>query len=616
MKKLNKKGFTLIELMAVVIILIIIIFIAINKINDSSQRTRNNALIANAGSYVKAVNGFIAEEGVNNDDLEFGSYNISELDALGVKVSGTKPTNGAVVFNDGEITYACLEIDGYRLEYKNSEVSNPKTGKCDDAYAIRDFTYSGEGESFVVPKTGRYKIELWGAQGGEGGKGGYTSGEIDLTKGTTLYFYVGGKGPTNATQANEGGYNGGGYSGTNTGVNSFGGGGATDVRLVGGLWNNEVSLRSRIMVAGGGGGSFSGATYTAVPGVGGNLVGGDAGGSYSCTVPGGGKQTTYGSAYNALGRGSFGYACQTNVEGWGGGGGGGYWGGSIGCGRSGGGGSSFISGYTGSVAVVSADSTSPRLSSSNATCAEGTTDITCSYHYSGLIFENGVMKSGSQSMPNHSGKGKVTGNQGNGYAKIYAVYTTPTEPTEPTDPFEQSFSGYEKLTYLEATGSSYLLTNIIPTSTYGFKIVGSSADVSSDQVWLGVGNGSGSRFLLANYSGSIYLGYNNLNYTTYSMSGAVANQTYTISANYKNNKSLIINDTQIATSLPDLTTFSVPISIFAYHNNTTYSHYSHVKLYSLEFTNGSDVIANYVPCKNSQNVSGLCDLVSGHFTQY
>ena len=46
-----------------------------------------------------------------------------------------------------------------------------------------DFNYTGDYQTFVAPKTGVYKLETWGAQGGHrgsnnGGKGGYTSGTM------------------------------------------------------------------------------------------------------------------------------------------------------------------------------------------------------------------------------------------------------------------------------------------------------------------------------------------------------------------------------------------------------------------------------------------------------
>lgn len=57
-------------------------------------------------------------------------------------------------------------------------------------------------------------------------------------------------------------------------------------------------------------------------------------------------------------------------------------------------------------------------------CTNNTTDITCSYHYSGLIFNKSKMIAGNESMPTHDGTSTMTGNSGNGYAKI-----TPAIPT-------------------------------------------------------------------------------------------------------------------------------------------------------------------------------------------
>ncbi|MBH8176929.1 glycine-rich protein, partial [Clostridioides difficile] len=106
----------------------------------------------------------------------------------------------------------------------------------------------------IILKPGKYKLECWGARGGATGtplsdgfyygKGGYSSGELTLKKETTLYLYVGLDGRKGYS------FNGGGYAA------SCSGGGATDIRLVGGTWDNEQSLLSRIIVAGGGGGCY------------------------------------------------------------------------------------------------------------------------------------------------------------------------------------------------------------------------------------------------------------------------------------------------------------------------------------------------------------------------
>ena len=112
-------------------------------------------------------------------------------------------------------------------------------------------------------KPGKYKIELWGGEGGGGynattGKGGYVSGLIKINETQTFYFYIGGRGYDGGLSLAQGGYNGGVRGGDDTLNNncySGGSGGATDMRISPGEYDDMNSLLSRIIVAGGGGSS-------------------------------------------------------------------------------------------------------------------------------------------------------------------------------------------------------------------------------------------------------------------------------------------------------------------------------------------------------------------------
>ena len=89
-----------------------------------------------------------------------------------------------------------------------------------------------EAQEYRVPdgQAGWYRIELWGAQGGEnGGYGAYTSGITYLEEGSILFFYLG-QHKSSSSSGRE-----------------------TDVRLARGAYNDEESLATRIMVAAGGG---------------------------------------------------------------------------------------------------------------------------------------------------------------------------------------------------------------------------------------------------------------------------------------------------------------------------------------------------------------------------
>lgn len=95
----------------------------------------------------------------------------------------------------------------------------------------KQYGYTGARQTFTAPVTGRYSIEVWGAQGGtsrrggSGGRGGYTKGDVYLRQGETIYMYVGEMGSSQGNQL--GGYNGGSFGGPQGG----GGGGMSSVSL-------------------------------------------------------------------------------------------------------------------------------------------------------------------------------------------------------------------------------------------------------------------------------------------------------------------------------------------------------------------------------------------------
>ena len=262
-------------------------------------------------------------------------------------------------------------------------VSNKITSDRDFANLIALFSCVRKCQTITLPWYGEYKMECWGASGSStasssGGVGGYTSGEMVLKYNKNLYLYVG---ECSGNNSYAGGWNGGGngQSGSNTSQQGgCAGGGATDIRIIGGDWNNVKSLCSRIMVAGGGGGA--GSTHsegTGYGGYGGGIDGGDGydptrwGPTYFCGLGGTqtaggklgsgasspGKDQTENNNVNAqnlnnggFGLGGYNYGYDRGVTSYRGPGGGSGWYGGGGSNRGhggGGGGSSFISGMSG-----------------------------------------------------------------------------------------------------------------------------------------------------------------------------------------------------------------------------------------------------------------------------
>ena len=268
----------------------------------------------------------------------------------------------------------------------------------------------------ITLKRGIYSFECFGASGNDGNpstmfsRGGVTFGMIKIPETKRMFLYIGEKGVKKGPQT----FNGGGKGN----IYSYSGGGATDVRLNSGVWNNSESLKSRIMVASGGGGfseyslNNQDANNPSINSNGGGLIG-NMGPRYIkndveliITHSSGGNQEKgglggYGEELlpdyqnNKEINGSFGIGGSAYYGS--GGGGGGYFGGGAGKTYSyqvgaGAGGSSYISGYKGCHSVIKQ--------------SENFETKASAIHYSGIRFFNARMSNGDSSNSNN-GHGKV-----------------------------------------------------------------------------------------------------------------------------------------------------------------------------------------------------------------
>ena len=317
----------------------------------------------------------------------------NNLAGYAVTTTSTTPTNWtAVSGKTASVTYSTTAngTDYVHVKDAAGKTSSKSFSMACAASIIRNFDYTGAVQNYTTVCRGTHTLPVWGAQGGNaGGKGGYSTGVVNLNENMNLYIYVGGQGSRGST----GGFNGGGTTGTSGGT----GGGASDIRI------GTDSLYARVIVAGGGGGK--GQDNCAAGGVGGGTTGGGSADQNSCgTQAGGGTQTAGGakgiySGTSGANTGAFGKGGNASDGRYDGGGGGGGWygggaGASSGWSNGGGGGSGYV--YTSSTA-----------SSYPSGCL-----LNNSYYLT-----NASTTAGSSSFPGTSSSSE-TGHSGNGYARI------------------------------------------------------------------------------------------------------------------------------------------------------------------------------------------------------
>ena len=295
------------------------------------------------------------------------------------------------------------------------------------------FEYKGEPAEISFPR-GQYKLEVWGAKGGngtgkgyynrenqptvQGGLGGYSRGILSLNKKETVYVLVGEEGRSSDSSdgsSTKGGFPDGGGTRTGHCNNNFPtvpgtGGGSTSIRI------GSNTDHSRVIVAGGGGGA--GGCYDEVDpgGFGGGLSGGNCYYRQSLQSQGAGTQTGstrgLGEADDRHGDpGTFGSGAtgkyRQGCDSGGGGGGGWYGGGSGGYGKrnwcsSGGGGSGWTFTESKFKDFQSGDSANASKFA-----------LTSEYY-----LRDDFCAGGDKEFPCPSGNGNERGHSGHGCAKI------------------------------------------------------------------------------------------------------------------------------------------------------------------------------------------------------
>lgn len=290
----SKKGFTIVELMAVVIILVFLSLMSIAVVTKISERSRMRAFVKEANVIARAaVNKYyddkILDETVRDDmyngtangkvcysipDNLIGKYVVKdqnenyrgsvELCYASNCTYQTKVwlTNGKKYYINGKTSIKDENDIDHSTNIENFESCGyDSIGSYRGSPSSAEFDYTGDEQRLTVLKNGYYKLEVWGAQGGSqapklGGFGAYSYGEYELKKGDVLYINVGGQGNSNCSGNCSGGYNGGGSS-----INGWAsGGGATSIALESGTIDKAPKFHSKnnlLIAASGGGGVHS-----------------------------------------------------------------------------------------------------------------------------------------------------------------------------------------------------------------------------------------------------------------------------------------------------------------------------------------------------------------------
>ena len=159
MKKMNKKGFTLVELLAVIAILAILILLVTPNILKMFNEGKESVFVQQAQRVMEASNTKFMSVSLKKP----GAYIFTNLkDATGDNVENLNLTNDSVTYcvkmnNEGNVTYLHVSSDTYSIKTQNTagiKIDDISKTNSDGAYELlEDAVKTGEGANVVKTAT-------------------------------------------------------------------------------------------------------------------------------------------------------------------------------------------------------------------------------------------------------------------------------------------------------------------------------------------------------------------------------------------------------------------------------------------------------------------------------
>lgn len=134
----KERGFTLIEILAVIVILGIILFLAVPAVIGMIEKSKGKLALTSAVEYINEIE----NKALMNDEIDYyGKFSTSDLKELD-KSNGNKPTIGFLeIGGDEKITRGTFCINNYKIYYDGKEAKIDYNGSCDSIKSFVELVY-------------------------------------------------------------------------------------------------------------------------------------------------------------------------------------------------------------------------------------------------------------------------------------------------------------------------------------------------------------------------------------------------------------------------------------------------------------------------------------------
>lgn len=123
---MKNKGFTVMELLAVIVVIAILSIVAIPELMKAITSSKSSSAEVSVEGYVKALEDELVAQQFKSALLKDGSYDIDDSKISDVDFKGTLPEEGWVTIEDGEVIEGEFLLNGFVIEFDGKKASYNK----------------------------------------------------------------------------------------------------------------------------------------------------------------------------------------------------------------------------------------------------------------------------------------------------------------------------------------------------------------------------------------------------------------------------------------------------------------------------------------------------------
>ena len=154
----NNKGFTLVELLAVIVILAVIILIAVNAVIPQMNKAKKNSFIDEVAVYAQAAEKAYVSDQISDSNpitcFTVGSSGANELNGNFVKKADTQYKGKVLLNSDGSLKKIYLKNKNYMVVAATQAKVDAKTGDDATANSVKTYKASDWDSTYAACQTG------------------------------------------------------------------------------------------------------------------------------------------------------------------------------------------------------------------------------------------------------------------------------------------------------------------------------------------------------------------------------------------------------------------------------------------------------------------------------